>query len=202
MTDLEFLGHTVPPVVDLDQNRGQVPMTWRLSHLDVKFTVLLRHVASGQAYKMSWHPGVAPGPDPQVTGLTWDGRLFGANGSTAAPNGEYIWEVTAVPTTGSGDPVTAAGTFTVTRTPGPHDYTDNSTPDLLARDSAGRLWREDTSSDTLDNNHLNATGRRLVGGGWQIFNSIEAAGNLVGGLAGDLVARDTAGVLWLYQGRG
>ncbi|MEU7385089.1 FG-GAP repeat domain-containing protein, partial [Streptomyces tanashiensis] len=34
------------------------------------------------------------------------------------------------------------------------------------------------------------------------YNQLTAVGNIAGAPAGDLVARDTAGVLWLYLGRG
>ncbi|MFF0481240.1 FG-GAP repeat domain-containing protein [Streptomyces sp. NPDC004435] len=41
-----------------------------------------------------------------------------------------------------------------------------------------------------------------IGGGWGVYNELAAVGNIAGTAAGDLVARDTAGVLWLYQGDG
>ncbi|MFD5765750.1 FG-GAP repeat domain-containing protein [Streptomyces sp. NPDC127049] len=41
-----------------------------------------------------------------------------------------------------------------------------------------------------------------IGGGWGVYNELGAVGNIAGTAAGDLVARDTAGVLWLYQGDG
>ncbi|MEU4105086.1 VCBS repeat-containing protein, partial [Streptomyces tanashiensis] len=44
--------------------------------------------------------------------------------------------------------------------------------------------------------------RVKVGGGWQVYNQLTAVGNIAGTAAGDLVARDTSGVLWLYQGNG
>ncbi|MEU3602794.1 VCBS repeat-containing protein [Streptomyces sp. NPDC006798] len=58
--------------------------------------------------------------------------------------------------------------------------------------------------------YYKGTGRQNVpfapkfknGWGWHIYNEITAVGNIAGGPAGDLVARDKAGVLWLYQGKG
>ena len=94
-----------------------------------------------------------------------------------------------------------SGTFKVTRQPAPHDYTDNGSPDLLARDSAGVLWRVDTYQFRWYPK-LYGTDRVKVGRGWNIYNRITAVGNIAGGSAGDLVARDSAGVLWLYQGTG
>lgn len=44
--------------------------------------------------------------------------------------------------------------------------------------------------------------RTRIGGGWGVYNQVTATGNLAGAPAGDLVARDTSGVLWLYLGKG
>ncbi|MFD0429683.1 FG-GAP-like repeat-containing protein [Streptomyces zhihengii] len=44
--------------------------------------------------------------------------------------------------------------------------------------------------------------RKRIGGGWGIYNRITAVGNLAGAAAGDLVARDASGVLWLHLGKG
>ena len=68
-------------------------------------------------------------------------------------------------------------------------------PDVLARDSAGRLWLYPTT----------VTGafepRRLVGAsGWNTMTAIKGAGDLSGDGKADLLARDTAGKLWLYPG--
>ncbi|MFI0827056.1 FG-GAP repeat domain-containing protein [Streptomyces roseolus] len=41
---------------------------------------------------------------------------------------------------------------------------------------------------------------RDLGGGWNIYNKIVSAGNTGGGAAEDLLARDSAGVLWHYLG--
>ncbi|MET9106885.1 VCBS repeat-containing protein [Streptomyces zhihengii] len=201
-TAVTVLGHTVPSTIDLDKNRGTVPLSWRLSRLNVTFTATIRHTRTGLADVVHFSPGNGPNPDPQRIDYTWDGRLNDNGNPVNAPNGAYTWTVEAKPTNGIGPTATATGTFTVHRKPAPHDFTDNGSPDVLARDKAGRLWLEDTASDSDDPWRLDATPTRLVGGGWQIYNSIETTGNITGGAAGDLVARDTAGVLWLYQGRG
>ncbi|WP_189853169.1 FG-GAP repeat domain-containing protein, partial [Streptomyces omiyaensis] len=39
-------------------------------------------------------------------------------------------------------------------------------------------------------------------GGWTAYNQITATGNIGGAPAGDLIARDKNGVLWLYLGKG
>ncbi|GGR39908.1 FG-GAP repeat domain-containing protein [Streptomyces roseolus] len=82
---------------------------------------------------------------------------------------------------------------------GGSDVLGSSHPDLLAVDRTGVLWAyEKTSYHGL---HAFAK-RRYVGGGWQIYNQITAVGDIAGGPAGDLVARDKDGVLWLYLGKG
>ncbi|MFH8622582.1 FG-GAP repeat domain-containing protein [Streptomyces vietnamensis] len=43
---------------------------------------------------------------------------------------------------------------------------------------------------------------RDLGGGWQIYNLLVGPGDLSGDGKADLLARDSAGVLWLYQGNG
>ncbi|MFF5285996.1 FG-GAP repeat domain-containing protein [Streptomyces sp. NPDC013171] len=41
-----------------------------------------------------------------------------------------------------------------------------------------------------------------VGGGWNIYNKLVSPGQLGGGAAADIIARDSSGVLWLYLGYG
>ncbi|WP_225799124.1 VCBS repeat-containing protein [Streptomyces sp. NK15101] len=41
-----------------------------------------------------------------------------------------------------------------------------------------------------------------IGSGWSIYNKVLSAGQLGGGTADDLLARDSYGVLWLYLGYG
>lgn len=41
-----------------------------------------------------------------------------------------------------------------------------------------------------------------IGTGWQIYNSAVGAGDMNGDRFGDLLARDSAGVLWRYNGTG
>ncbi|MGW8766539.1 FG-GAP repeat domain-containing protein [Streptomyces sp. NPDC055815] len=85
-----------------------------------------------------------------------------------------------------------------TKLAGGSDLNGDGRSDLLATDAAGGLWfYKGTGSATAPY----AT-RVKVGGGWGIYNQITAVGNIAGSSAGDLVARDTSGVLWLYQGNG
>ncbi|MFF9341495.1 FG-GAP repeat domain-containing protein [Streptomyces sp. NPDC014773] len=78
------------------------------------------------------------------------------------------------------------------------DLTGDGRTDLLAADKAGVLWLyKGTGSASAP-----FAKRVQVGGGWQMYNDIAAVGNVAGAAAGDLVARDKAGVLWLYLGKG
>ncbi|GGU78291.1 hypothetical protein GCM10010275_11230 [Streptomyces litmocidini] len=78
------------------------------------------------------------------------------------------------------------------------DLDGDGRADLVATDSAGVLWfYKGTGSYAKP-----YAPRVRVGGGWQVYNHLAAVGNITGTAAGDLVARDTSGVLWLYQGNG
>ncbi|MCZ0979901.1 VCBS repeat-containing protein [Streptomyces diastatochromogenes] len=81
---------------------------------------------------------------------------------------------------------------------GGSDLTGDGRADLVATDKSGDLWLyKGTGSATAP-----FAARKKIGTGWGIYNQLTATGNLAGGPAGDLVARDKAGVLWLYLGKG
>ncbi|MER5964416.1 VCBS repeat-containing protein [Streptomyces sp. NPDC002057] len=85
-----------------------------------------------------------------------------------------------------------------TKLTGGSDLDGDGRPDLVATDTAGALWfYKGTGSATAP-----FAPRVKTGHGWGIYNKIVATGNIGGGTAGDLVARDTAGDLWLYLGNG
>lgn len=69
--------------------------------------------------------------------------------------------------------------------------TDTQTDGLWVRNSSG----------SLDYLPWNSVGFR-VGNGWNIYNKLVSAGNFGGAGAGDLLARDGSGVLYLYLGTG
>ncbi|MDX2290840.1 MULTISPECIES: FG-GAP repeat domain-containing protein [Streptomyces] len=78
------------------------------------------------------------------------------------------------------------------------DLTGDGRTDLVATDKTGVLWLyKGTGNATFP-----FAARTRVGGGWNAYNRIAAVGNLAGAPAGDLVARDRDGVLWLYLGKG
>ncbi|MFC9703203.1 FG-GAP repeat domain-containing protein [Streptomyces sp. NPDC056943] len=78
------------------------------------------------------------------------------------------------------------------------DVTGDGRPDVVATDRSGVLWLHPGTG--------NATApfatRKRLGGGWGVYNEAAAVGNFAGGPAGDLLARDRSGVLWLYLGKG
>ncbi|MFF9341558.1 MULTISPECIES: FG-GAP repeat domain-containing protein [unclassified Streptomyces] len=78
------------------------------------------------------------------------------------------------------------------------DLTGDGRVDALATDRSGGLWLyPGTGSATKP-----FLPRKKIGTGWGVHNDITAVGNIAGGAAGDLVARDRDGVLWLYLGKG
>ncbi|MEU0596791.1 VCBS repeat-containing protein [Streptomyces sp. NPDC006393] len=194
-TRVTLTGNSIPAVVDLDANGGTAPMVWNLSRGNVEMTVTLRHVRTGKTRTVSFtNPGTPVRFD-------WEGGL-GQMPTGSAYNGDYTWTLVAKPLNAIGPDLTASGTFKVVRTPKPHDFDDNGSPNVLARDTSGRLWNSDTYFDPYNPGHLSEHETKLVGSGWGIYNQIETVGNVGGASHADLVARDGSGVLWLYLGRG
>ncbi|MGW4996636.1 FG-GAP repeat domain-containing protein [Streptomyces hydrogenans] len=81
---------------------------------------------------------------------------------------------------------------------GGSDLNGDGRGDLLARDTSGVLWFYASTGDTK----APFKPRKQIGGGWQTYNLLVAPGNITGAVGGDLLARDTNGVLWLYLGKG
>ncbi|MEU7279158.1 VCBS repeat-containing protein [Streptomyces sp. NPDC045431] len=183
----------VPTAVNLETPGTTVPMEWTLSRANATVDVTLTHTATGRKHTQRLAQPVA---DKRFA-FAWDGVLDGVS----APNGAYTWQATATPADGVGAPATVSGGFQVTRQANPHDFNDNGSTDVLARDASGVLWRDDLF-DWPSGGQVKTAQRTRVGSGWQIYNQIEATGNLAGTPVGDLIARDTSGVLWLYQGKG
>ncbi|MER5204874.1 VCBS repeat-containing protein [Streptomyces sp. NPDC002825] len=209
-TPLSYVESGVPAVVNLD-GAAKTPLTWKFSTTRANLTVVLKNKETSESFRTTVRPpvdgsagtGVYPGG---ALGFAWAGEFRDGDdeGKRAAFNGDYTWEVTATPWNGT-PPVTATGSFTVTRGPKPHDYTDNGSPDLFARAKNGYLYRIDTRWD-------DATGRFVpaydweysseAGWGWNSLDRVESVGDVAGSSAPDTVGRDLEGVLWLYQGTG
>ncbi|MFF8381079.1 FG-GAP repeat domain-containing protein [Streptomyces sp. NPDC015661] len=79
------------------------------------------------------------------------------------------------------------------------DLSGDRCNDLLVRDAAGMLTRYDGGCGKA----FAPGGPKLtIGGGWQIYNSLTAPGDLTGDGRTDLLARTPAGELWLYADNG
>ncbi|MFI6966409.1 FG-GAP repeat domain-containing protein [Streptomyces sp. NPDC050149] len=79
------------------------------------------------------------------------------------------------------------------------DVNSDGRPDLLATDKSGVLW---LYKGTGNVNAPFSPRVKAGTGGWGIYNQITTPGDLGGAKAGDLLARDSAGLLWLYLGKG
>ncbi|MFF6789199.1 FG-GAP repeat domain-containing protein [Streptomyces filamentosus] len=78
------------------------------------------------------------------------------------------------------------------------DLTGDGRPDLVATDKDGVLWLYKATGDGAKP----FAARKRIGGGWGTYNLLTAPGDIGGAKAGDLLARDRDGVLWLYLGKG
>ncbi|WP_206309354.1 VCBS repeat-containing protein [Streptomyces sp. A0642] len=67
---------------------------------------------------------------------------------------------------------------------------------LVGRDASGTLWYHQAKSAGP------FAAKVRVGGGWNTYNQLNGAGDLTADGKPDLIARDTAGTLWLYRGTG
>ncbi|MER5961540.1 VCBS repeat-containing protein [Streptomyces sp. NPDC002057] len=84
------------------------------------------------------------------------------------------------------------------RLAGGSDLTGDRRADLVATDKAGDLYLYAGTGKAS----APFAPRKKIGHGWGIYNQLTATGDIGGSPAGDLVARDKAGVLWLYLGNG
>ncbi|MER5204981.1 VCBS repeat-containing protein [Streptomyces sp. NPDC002825] len=212
-TKVTLLSHDIPAVLDLDRTGFPVKMAWQLSRSEVEMAVRIRNTRTGETLTDGVYPLNVYEYDPHRAPYAWNGQLRWNNTPdlwTGAQSGPYTWDITAKPLNGIGPELKASGSFTVTRKPGAHDYDADGSPDVLMRDTSGRLWIHDTfpypELDPLTQkpylDQLDQNPGLLVGSGWGIYDRIEAAGNIAGSAVSDVVARDRSGVLWLYQGTG
>ncbi|MDV5147618.1 FG-GAP-like repeat-containing protein [Streptomyces sp. SBC-4] len=205
-TALTYLGSQVPAVVDFDRDR-ETELKWRMSRLNADVQLKLTHLRTGQTYtrelKLRREYPSQHTLDDTTFGITWQGVLddLSKNGKSAF-NGDYAWSFRAVPQNGIGPELKQAGAFRVVRTVKPHDYSDNGSPDLFARDSNGSLWRFDSTYEQYTRKLAPTYQRTAVGPGWNAYDRIESVGNVAGTNVADVIARDKTGVLWLYQGTG
>ncbi|MFB7938670.1 FG-GAP-like repeat-containing protein [Streptomyces sp. NPDC056049] len=197
-TVLVYDGADVPATIDLDRAKG-ADFRWRLAgRTSTTRVTITRTDAPGHEEPVVIRDLGPMGSD--AIGFRWNGEDFGTPGRPAEA-GTYSWEFEASQFNGLGDEVRATGTFTVRRTPGPHDFDGNGAPELLVRESGGRAKAVDLVFDRAAG--APAGPRTAVfGSDWRAFDRLETVGDVAGTRLADVVARDTTGVLWLYQGGG
>ncbi|WP_426404057.1 FG-GAP repeat domain-containing protein [Streptomyces sp. R-07] len=204
-TKIVYLGSLVPSTIVLDERTDPV-LKWRLSRVNADVDLTITHRRTGQSFSKKLHlyreSAGAYAIDDQTFGIHWSEIAQDSAMGRDARIGEYDWKFTATPQNGIGPAVTASGAFWLAKPSDAHDFKNNRTPDLLARDASGTLWRVDTTYDMTRKSLVPAGSPLRVGGGWNTYDRIEAVGDLVEHGAADFVARDRDGVLWLYTGVG
>ena len=76
------------------------------------------------------------------------------------------------------------------------DFDRDGSPDLVARDSAGRLWLYP------GNGAGGFKARHQMSAGWNLMTAILTPGDVTGDGNSDVFGQDAAGRLWLYPGNG
>ncbi|SED48187.1 hypothetical protein [Streptomyces sp. TLI_105] len=165
-----------------------------------------------QVLRYDLHDEVPPAePEQKWSTAGWGvyDRLVTPGSIAGAPNADLLgrdrygvlWQHL-----GTGDPDkpfaprtrVGAGWQTYRLITGGSDLTGDGRPDLVGVDTTGVAWLHKGTGDWAKP----FAGRVKIGGGWGAYNLVTATGNLAGGPAGDLVARDKDGVLWLHLGKG
>ncbi|MEU0369967.1 VCBS repeat-containing protein [Streptomyces sp. NPDC006283] len=80
------------------------------------------------------------------------------------------------------------------------DYTGDGKADLIARSTTGTLYIYPGTGNAAQDAALGS--RITVGTGWGAYKSIVSTGDNNGDGKTDLIANDTAGLLWLFKGTG
>ncbi|WP_141726103.1 flagellar hook assembly protein FlgD, partial [Actinacidiphila rubida] len=156
---------------------------WWLSKPAASWQVSLTDEATGAVVR-SWSGGAARG----TARVTWDARS--ATGALL-PVGRYVWQFRATPADGTGPASTTTGTVTLSGAA-------PARAALFGRDTTGTLWQYAANGSAS----APYAARQKVGGGWQGYSALTTLGGLRADGSGDVVARDSSGVLWYYQGAG
>ncbi|MFE1344531.1 FG-GAP repeat domain-containing protein [Streptomyces sp. NPDC058757] len=197
---LGYLGAQIPQPFDV---ASPVPLKWKLTRENADVDLTITHRATGKSFSKTLHlysesAGSEYYYGDDTFGITWSQIAAESPMGKDAEVGAYDWSFTARPQNGVGPDLKASGSFTaVKNASSPHDLDWDGSPDLLARDTAGVLWRADTEY-AADRKTLVLDRTAQIGPGWGIYDRIETIGG-VGGGAADFVARDKNGYLWLYD---
>ncbi|MFI9210541.1 FG-GAP repeat domain-containing protein [Streptomyces sp. NPDC053253] len=198
-TPTTVLTEQVPATADFRRAGSKAVLRWTYGRSDVWVGLEVTHTKSGR----TWSQGrTLKGTETEAV-FGWDGTFFryeAPYNRTAAFNGAYTWKMTVESMSGIGGKVVRTGALEVDSGIAAHDYSDSGSPDLLFRDGLGRLASYDVRQFIDD--HRYAWERTERGGGWQIYDRLLSAGNLDATPYSDVLARDSAGVLWLYSGTG
>ncbi|MEF9882781.1 FG-GAP repeat domain-containing protein [Streptomyces sp. P9-A4] len=204
-TEVVHRGTDIPySSLRLDRNPT---LKWRFSrvNIDVHLTLRNRGTGAGFSYTMPLFTESAGSPyyyGDNTVGITWARVAELSQLGKDARSGVYDWTIRAVPQNGVGPDLEASGSFQAGHAADLHDIKQNGGPSLVVRDAAGQMKRIDTRYDAAAKT-LKATGAAVAGGGgWGVYDRIEAAGDVDHIDGGDVVARDRDGFLWLHQGAG
>ncbi|MFI8425902.1 FG-GAP repeat domain-containing protein [Streptomyces sp. NPDC085479] len=181
--------------VDFDRAAGKLSTVWKLSRSNARVSLKLTHTSTGRSALVK---GMVTTTDDTELRADWKGLLATKYPAHA---GAYTWTMRAEPANGIGPAVERTGSFSLTRAPRPHDYDGNGSPDVLSRSPGGVLSSYDLGQLRQLRYGESETETR-IGGGWKTYDRITTTGNTGGTAAPDLVARDRAGVLWWYAGKG
>ncbi|GCD42201.1 FG-GAP repeat domain-containing protein [Streptomyces paromomycinus] len=120
-------------------------------------------------------------------GAQADAPIFGLRGIERSSG--FLYEYPPNGTGGLGERMFVTADWDLLKAAAPVDNNaDGAADGSWAWDYAGNLYFNSATED------------RVVGGGWNIYNKVLSPGNLGGGGAYDILARDNSGVLWLYLG--
>ncbi|MGW8990902.1 hypothetical protein ACWGRF_13370 [Streptomyces zhihengii] len=193
LADLTVTRQAVPSVLDFDEEDDWATVVFGFNHpVSISFT--LTHTATGRQRTFGY--STSSQPEYRFT-LNSDGGWW----DPADYSGAYTWTMTAKETENVGPGVERTGNLVLNRPLVPRDYDANGSPDVLVRDSAGRLAAYDTKElrHMLAGDELAPT---TLGTGWNTYTLMAAPGDLGGSAADDVVGRDRDGVLWLHRGEG
>ncbi|MCM1943764.1 hypothetical protein NC315_00095 [Streptomyces sp. G2] len=187
LPDLAMTAEKVPSVVDFDSPTSSVRFAWDFNYPVVP-ELTLTHKATGRQQTLSSGQQFPP----PTYYFSW--RSEGDWRSAAPYSGEYTWKMTATEVSNVGPDVERTGTLTVRRPAVARDHDENGFPDLLVRDSGGRLSAYETKQTRQAGTEpLTPT---VLHTGWNTYTLVASPSDRT------IVGRDRDGVLWMHQGEG